>query len=131
PIYEPGGALPLRFRRPGNYTISSRLQGFNKAEQKNIRVPQRGDVTVDLVLTVGGVAETVTVAAPPVMVQVNTGTSNMPLDAQAPPVMVQSNTGPSNLTLERQLLDQVPISGRNPYNPANLDPTVFNTPNST
>ena len=32
---------------------------------------------------------------------------------------------------ERELIDQVPINGRNPYNLANLDPTMFNTPGTT
>jgi hypothetical protein len=35
------------------------------------------------------------------------------------------------MTLERQLVDQVPISGRNPYNLANLDPSIVNTPGTT
>ena len=41
---------------------------------------------------------------------------------------VQFNSSSSDLTLERQLVDQVPITGRNPYNLANLDPTIVVTP---
>ena len=87
---------------PALYTITGELQGFKTAEQRNVRVPQRGDVTADLTLDVGGIEETVVV--------------------EAPPVAVQFNTSSSELTLERQLVDQVPINGRNPYNLANLDP---------
>ena len=65
---------------------------------------QRGDVTADLSMSVGGIEETVTV--------------------EAPPVKVQFNTSSSDITLERRLIDQVPIAGRNPYNLASLDPTI-------
>ena len=34
----------------------------------------------------------------------------------------------ADITLERQLIDQAPISGRNPYNLANLDPTIVVSP---
>ena len=46
-------------------------------------------------------------------------------------MLVQFNSSSSDLTLERQLVDQVPISGRNPYNLANLDPSIVNTPGTT
>ena len=43
---------------------------------------------------------------------------------EASPVAVQFNTSSSDITIERQLVDQVPINGRNPYSLASLDPTV-------
>jgi hypothetical protein len=39
-------------------------------------------------------------------------------------VTVQFKSSSSDITLERQLVDQVPINGRNPYSLANLDPTI-------
>jgi hypothetical protein len=101
------GRYLFDFVDPGTYTITAELSGFKKREQRNVRVQQRGDVTADLTLSVGGVEETVTV--------------------EAPPVKVQFNTSSSDITLERQLIDQVPIPGRNPYNLANLDPTITAT----
>lgn len=98
------GRYLFDFVDPGGYTITAELQGFKKAEQKNVRVTQRGDITVDLVLAIGGLEETVTV--------------------EAAPVIVQFNSSSSDITLSRQLIDQAPISGRNPYNLSNLDPTV-------
>lgn len=98
------GRYLFDFVDPGGYTIIAELDGFKKAEQKNVRVSQRGDVSVDLVLVIGGLQETVTV--------------------EAAPVVVQFNTSSSNLTFERQLIDQAPIPGRNPYNLANLDPSI-------
>jgi len=102
------GRYLFDFVEPGTYTVSATLSGFKKAEQLNVRVPQRGDVTVGLVLSVGTLEEVVTVTAPP--------------------VAVQFHSSSAQLTLERKLIDQTPIPGRNPYNLASLDPTVFVSP---
>jgi hypothetical protein len=105
------GRYLFDFVEPGSYTVNAELQGFRSAVQKAVRVSQRGDVTVDLLLGIATVAETITV--------------------QASSVLVQFNSSSSDLTLERQLVDQVPISGRNPYNLANLDPSIVNSPGTT
>ena len=98
------GHFVFDFVDPGVYTVRAELDGFKRAEQKAIRVGQRGDITAKLVLEVGGLAETVVV--------------------QAEATQVQLNSSNAQLTLERQLIDQVPLSGRNPYNLAMLDPTL-------
>jgi hypothetical protein len=98
------GIYVFDFVEPGTYTISAELDGFKKAAQTGIRVQQRGDVTARLVMELGTLEETVTV--------------------QAESVQVQLNTSSTNLTLERQLIEQVPLSGRNPYNLSTLDPTM-------
>ncbi len=103
-VTDDKGRYLFDFVDPGMYSITAELDGFKKAEQKNVRVSQRGDSTVDLTLVVGGLSETVTV--------------------EAAPVVVQFNSSSSDITLSRQLIDQAPISGRNPYNLANLDPTI-------
>lgn len=103
-VTDTRGRYLFDFVDPGGYSITAELDGFKKAEQRNVRVSQRGDVSVDLVLVIGGLQETVTV--------------------EAAPVVVQFNTSSSNLTFERQLIDQAPIPGRNPYNLANLDPSI-------
>jgi hypothetical protein len=99
------GHYVFDFVDPGTYALAAELDGFKRAEQTNVRVPQRGDVTANFILEVGGIRETVTV--------------------QAEPVQVQLNTSSTNLTLERQLIDQVPLNGRNPYNLSTLDPTLM------
>jgi hypothetical protein len=101
---DANGRFIFDFVEPGVYTISAQLDGFKTAEQKDLRVPQRGDITANLTLEVGGLKEIVTV--------------------KAASVHVQLNSSSSNLTLERQLIDQLPISGRNPYNLSTLDPTL-------
>ena len=103
-VADQDGRYIFDFVDPGVYTITGELQGFKKAQQRNVRVPQRGSVTADLTLEIGGVEERVVV--------------------EAAPVTVQFKSSSSDITLERQLVDQVPINGRNPYSLANLDPTI-------
>jgi len=110
-VTDAEGRYRFDFVDPGNYNVTGALQGFRSASQKSVRVPQRGDVTIDLQLGLATVAETITV--------------------QGSSPLVQFNSSSSDLTLERQLVDQVPISGRNPYNLANLDPSIVNTPGTT
>lgn len=98
------GHYQFDFVDPGNYTITVEASGFKKVEQKNVVVRQRGDITADLTLEVGGVADVVTV--------------------EAPPVEVEFTTSGSALTIENKVIDQLPIRGRNPYSVSTLDPTV-------
>ncbi|HYU79829.1 MAG TPA: TonB-dependent receptor, partial [Vicinamibacterales bacterium] len=107
-ITDAEGHYIFDFVDPGSYSITAELQGFRTVEQRNVSVQQRGDVTVHLTLGIGGLEERVIV--------------------EAAPVTVQFNSSSAELTLERQLIDQVPIGGRNPYNIAALDPTVFVSP---
>ena len=74
------GRYLIDFVDPGTYTLIGELDGFRRAEQQNVRVQQRGDVTVELVLKVGGLEETVTVEAPPVAVQFNTSSHDITLE---------------------------------------------------
>src|SRR5262245_27531911 len=96
------------FVDPGQYSITAELPGFKKAEQKNVRVQQRGSLTVDMTMSIGGVEQSVVVT-------------------EAPPV-VEFKSSSSEIRLERELVDQVPIAGRNPYNLAMLDPTITVSP---
>ena len=110
-VTDAGGHYRFDFVDPGTYSVTGTLQGFRSAAQKAVRVQQRGDVTVDMEMALGTVAETITVSG------------SSPL--------VQFTSSSSDLTLQRELVDQVPISGRNPYNLANLDPSIVNTPGTT
>ncbi|MPZ16663.1 MAG: hypothetical protein GEV06_01925 [Luteitalea sp.] len=104
------GRYLFDFVEPGMYTVTAELEGFKQAEQQNVRVQQRGDVTANLTLDVGGREEVVTV--------------------RVAPAAVAFNSSSAQLTVERQLVDQLPIGGRNPYNVAALDPTVLVSPNT-
>jgi Carboxypeptidase regulatory-like domain/TonB dependent receptor len=102
------GRYIFDFVDPGRYTVSAELPGFNKSEQRSVRVQQRGTVTVDFVMMVGGVEQTISVT-----------------DVAS---VVDFKSTSSNLKLEHELLDQVPISGRNPYNLSAIDPTITVSP---
>jgi Carboxypeptidase regulatory-like domain/TonB dependent receptor len=98
------GRYIFDFIDPGTYTVVAVLQGFQTSEQKNVRVQQRTNLTVDVKMGLATVAELVVVTAPP--------------------LTVQFKTSSSDITLEKELIDQAPIAGRNPYNLATLDPTI-------
>ncbi len=102
------GRYIFDFVEPGVYTVTAELQGFKSAVQQNVRVQQRTNNTVDLSLNVGGIEESVIV--------------------EAPPVSVQFKSSSSDIILEQQLVDQLPISGRNPYSLAALDPSITVSP---
>ena len=51
---DAAGHFIFDFVDPGIYTVIAELRGFKKAERTAIRVQQRGDVTGDLALEVGG-----------------------------------------------------------------------------
>lgn len=104
------GRYIFDFVDPGLYTVVAELQGFKQAEQRNVRVQQRANLTVDLTLAIGGVEERVVV--------------------EAAPVSVQFRSAGADITLEQQLVDQVPIAGRNPYSLAALDPSITVSPST-
>lgn len=104
------GRYIFDFVESGAYTVIVEATGFKKYEQRNITVQNRGDVTVDARLEIGGVTEVITV--------------------QESPVAVQFNSTSDVLTIGRQLVEQLPIRGRNPYNITTLDPTINGGENS-
>jgi hypothetical protein len=91
---------------PGTYTVTVEAAGFSKVIQKNVGVQVRGDVTVDLTLNLGTLAESVTVTAAP--------------------AAVQFTTSSRELTVDRKLISELPIIARNPFTLALLDPAVVN-----
>ncbi len=103
---DTSGAYVVDFVNPGTYSVSVETAGFQKFVQDNITVLTRGDVTVNAQLTVGAVAETVTVSEQVAQVQFNSAT------------MTTMVTG--------QLLKDVPILARNPFTLALLNPAVVN-----
>jgi hypothetical protein len=98
------GRYIFDFVESGVYLIRVEAPGFKKYEQQNIKVENRGDLTVDAHLEVGQVSEVVTIEASPVAVQFNS-TSDV-------------------TTISQELVEQLPIRGRNPYNIVTLDPTI-------
>ena len=104
-ITNADGRYLFDFVESGTYTVSAELTGFKTTVQKNVRVQQRGDVTVDMKLEVGGIEETVTVTEATTAVQFNTATRD--------------------LTIEQEMVKELPSSTRNPLQLAMLDPTTI------
>jgi hypothetical protein len=98
------GRYVFDFVESGDYTVAVESQGFKRFEQRSITVQNRGDITVNARLELGGVAESITV--------------------EDSPVAVQFNSSSDTTTIGRELIDQMPIRGRNPYNIASLDPSI-------
>ncbi len=92
---------------PGTYSVTVAMQGFHRFLQENILVQNRGDITVNGVLQVGGLSETVTVKESPVAVNFNTTTME--------------------LTMDNTMVKNLPIVARNPFTLALLNPAVVST----
>src|SRR5689334_21320637 len=91
---------------PGMYRLVLEMQGFRRFEQDKILVQNRGDITIDVKLQIGAVAETIKVSDTP--------------------VSVQFNTSGMDLTVDNGLVSNLPVVARNPFTLALLDPAVTN-----
>jgi hypothetical protein len=89
---------------PGAYTLTVTAKGFATVIQKDVRVLQYGDVTVDVTLKVSDLVETITV--------------------EARAVGVQFNSANREMTVEQDLFKELPLVSRNPATLAALDPSV-------
>jgi len=103
---DASGHFIFDFVTPGAYTLTVEMTGFSVFQQENITVLTRGDVTVNPELSVGGVAQTVSVAAEALALEFNTTT------------MAQTVTG--------KMLQDLPLLARNPFTLVLLDPAVVN-----
>jgi len=102
----PAGNYIFDFVEPGAYTVSAELAGFSRTTRQNVTVQTRADVTVNLSLNPGQVADSITVtdAAP----------------------QLQFNSSTRELTVDRKMLSELPVKQRNPFSLALLDPAVVN-----
>ena len=104
-ITNADGRFLFDFVESGNYSLAANLPGFKTAVQKAIRVQQRGDLTVDMKLEIGGIEERVEVTQAITTVQFNTATRD--------------------LTIAQEMVQELPSSTRNPLQLAMLDPTTI------
>jgi hypothetical protein len=91
---------------PGTYSVTVEAAGFQKFVQQNVVVQTMGDVTVNTVLTLGAVSQTVEVTA--AVSQVEFNTSNM------------------SVTVQESDLKNFPVLARNPFTLAMVDAGVVN-----
>ena len=90
---------------PGLYSITAALEGFRTVLQKDVRLRQRGDLTVNLTMQVSTITESVSVVA-------------------EAPAQVQFTTTNQVLNVEADLFKQLPLASRNPATLAALDTAV-------
>src|SRR5215510_12256342 len=86
------------------YTVLVNATGFKKYEHRNVTLQNRGDVTVDAKLEIGGVTEVITVTDSP--------------------VAVKFNSASDTTTISNEIINQIPLRGPNPYNMIALDLTI-------
>jgi hypothetical protein len=91
---------------PGTYRVTVDATGFRKFVHENVVVQTAGDVTVDVVLTLGVLTQTVEVTA--AVGQVEFNTSNM------------------TTTVQQSFLKDLPVLARSPFSLAMLDAGVVN-----
>lgn len=100
------GNYRIDFVEPGSFHVIVEAAGFNRFVQENVTVQTRGDVTVNAVMTLGDVTESITVSENPVQVEFNTTT------------MAQ--------TVSSRMLADLPVLARNPFTLTLLNPAVVN-----
>src|SRR6266478_5660872 len=98
------GQYLFDFVQPGTYTLTVETPGFRRFVQKNILVQSRGDVTVDAVLEIGSIGESITI--------------------DAAPVSVQFTTSSMTRTIDMTMANNLPILNRNPYLLVAANPAV-------
>jgi hypothetical protein len=91
---------------PGAYSVIVEATGFEKFVQENIVVQTTADVTVNAVLTVGAVTQTIEVTTSVAQVEFNTATMST--------------------TVQNSFLKDLPILARNPFTLAMMDAGVVN-----
>ncbi|MEK7832351.1 MAG: carboxypeptidase-like regulatory domain-containing protein, partial [Acidobacteriota bacterium] len=107
------GAGEYFFERvdPGRYKIEATQSGFKKLERPSILVETQQQITIDLTMELGNVAETVTI------------TGDVPL--------METSTASTGTVISKQILDDLPNSGRNPFAISAITPTVIPVGNPT
>ena len=98
------GAYRLEFLPIGNYAVEVGLSGFNTSTKSGIVLRVNDTLRVDAALSLGGVAETVTVAAS--VLEVNTATADI------------------SKTIEAKAIESLPLVDRNVYTLLDLTPGV-------
>jgi hypothetical protein len=89
----------------GSYSVTVEMAGFKRFVQTSIRLSAAARISVDAVLEVGEVTETV--------------------EVRASPAAVQAETAVLGRTVTEREIDRLPISGRNPARTAMLKAGVW------
>ncbi len=96
---------------PGRYRIEATASGFKRVERAGVEVETQRHITLDLIMEVGNVAETVVI------------TDEVPLIENANAAVGQ--------VINKQFLSDLPNSGRNPFSLAAISPNYIPAGNPT
>jgi trimeric autotransporter adhesin len=96
---------------PGKYKVAATLNGFKRIDRTGILVETQQQLTLDLLLEVGDVAETVVI------------TDEVPL--------IESANASVGQVISKQFLSDLPNSGRNPFSLAAISPNYIPAGNPT
>lgn len=96
---------------PGSYKVEATQAGFKKLGRSGILVETQQQITLDLTMELGNVAETVVI------------TGDVPL--------MDTATASTGTVISKQILDDLPNSGRNPFAISAITPTVIPVGNPT
>ena len=98
------GVYVIPFLTPGKYSLSVELTGFKKFVRSEIELTVSDKLRVDVRMELGGISDTVTVSG-------QTAT-------------VETDTASRGTIIDRKVIENLPTSGRNPYQLAWLTPGV-------
>src|SRR5580765_6441170 len=90
---------------PGTYTLKAQISGYKRYESKGLNVGTQQFITLDIVLEVGAIEESVTVTG------------------QSP--LIDTSTASTGGVLDRQALETLPAPGRNAFLIGITVPTVM------
>ncbi len=96
---------------PGRYKVEATLSGFKKVERTGINVETQQQITLDLAMEIGNVAETVVI------------TDEMPL--------IESANASVGQVISKQFFNDLPNTGRNPFSLAAISPNYIPAGNPT
>ena len=102
------GAYVLPFVPIGHYTLTAALDGFTTAKQTQIEVRVGDRLRIDLGLKIGGLTEEVTVSASA--------------------LLLETSSASRGQLISRDLVEDLPLLGRNPFALTQLSPGVQYTP---
>ena len=108
---DSSGRYSLPFVPPGTYTVTVEAQGFRPVAQENVVVEVAQTRSVDFTLAVGAVTERVEIVA------------------TAP--VLDTQTSSLGEVIQTRTINDLPLNGRNPFDLANLVPTVSDIGGST
>ena len=101
---DDGGSYSVFYLAPGKYSVAVEVQGFKKLIRQGVEVRVGDKLTLDLMLEVGGIEQTVNVMA----------------DAS----LLESSSATAGQVIDRRRISELPLSDGNPFTLTRLAPGI-------